>query len=89
MQLQKLVITQAKLTEERKWLSEVSNIPLQQSVADLDIALKKKSHPVKESGKVAKLDIPNSRKEQTVNRHVLGWEDFPLKAMEYISLKLE
>ena len=28
--LQKLVITQAKLTEERKWLSEVSNIPLQQ-----------------------------------------------------------
>jgi len=29
-QLQKLVITQAKLTEERKWLSEVSNIPLQQ-----------------------------------------------------------
>ncbi|MEG4290116.1 transposase [Microcoleus sp. C2C3] len=39
-QLQKLVITQAKLTEERKWLSEVSNIPLQQSVADLDTAFK-------------------------------------------------
>jgi len=39
-QLQKVVITQAKLTEERKWLSEVSNIPLQQSVSDLDIAFK-------------------------------------------------
>jgi putative transposase len=35
--LQKIVITQAKNTEERVWLSEVSNIPLQQSVADLDV----------------------------------------------------
>jgi len=39
-ELQKVVITQAKLTEERKWLSEVSNIPLQQSVSDLDTAFK-------------------------------------------------
>jgi putative transposase len=31
-ELQKLVITQAKKTEERAWLSEVSNIPLQQSI---------------------------------------------------------
>ena len=36
--LQKLVITQAKKTIERQWLSDVSNIPLQQSVADLGIA---------------------------------------------------
>ncbi len=39
-ELQKLVITQAKNTPERAWLSEVSNIPLQQSVADLDVAFK-------------------------------------------------
>jgi putative transposase len=38
--LQKVVITQAKKTETRAWLSEVSNIPLQQSVADLGIAYK-------------------------------------------------
>ena len=38
--LQKLVITQAKKTAERGWLSEVSNIPLQQSVADLGVAYK-------------------------------------------------
>ncbi|MFY7805317.1 MAG: RNA-guided endonuclease InsQ/TnpB family protein, partial [Limnoraphis robusta] len=31
---------QAKKTEVRAWLSEVSNIPLQQSVADLEIAFK-------------------------------------------------
>nr|WP_287127554.1 transposase [Candidatus Cyanaurora vandensis] len=36
--LQKMVITQAKKTDERVWLSSVSNIPLQQSVADLGIA---------------------------------------------------
>lgn len=38
--LQKLVITQAKKTEEREWLSDVSNIPLQQSVVDLGVAYK-------------------------------------------------
>ncbi|NEO88635.1 MAG: IS200/IS605 family element transposase accessory protein TnpB [Spirulina sp. SIO3F2] len=38
--LQKVCITQAKQTEERKWLKDVSNIPLQQSIADLGVAFK-------------------------------------------------
>ena len=38
--LQKSCITQAKRTEQRSWLQEVSNIPLQQSVADLGVAIK-------------------------------------------------
>jgi len=38
--LQKIVITQAKTTLERQWLSEVSNIPLQQSIIDLGKAYK-------------------------------------------------
>ena len=33
-QVQKVVITQAKQTEERAWLADVSCVPLQQSVAD-------------------------------------------------------
>jgi len=37
-ELQKICITQAKKTVEREWLSEVSNIPLQQSLADLGVA---------------------------------------------------
>lgn len=37
-ELQKLLITHAKKTEERNWLSEVSNIPLQQSLNDLNVA---------------------------------------------------
>ncbi|MCC3463939.1 MAG: transposase, partial [Oscillatoriales cyanobacterium] len=38
--IQKVVITGAKQTEERAWLSGVSAIPLQQSVADLETAFK-------------------------------------------------
>ena len=36
--LQKLFITLAKRTQARNWLSEVSAIPLQQSIADLGVA---------------------------------------------------
>ncbi len=39
-QLQKQFITQAKKTSVRQWLKEVSNIPLQQSLNDLDQAYK-------------------------------------------------
>ena len=37
-QLQKLFITEAKKTEDREWLSQVSAIPLQQSLNDLNQA---------------------------------------------------
>lgn len=39
-QLQKLFITQAKKTDERVWLGDVSAIPLQQSIKDLGQAFK-------------------------------------------------
>lgn len=39
-ELQKLCITLAKDYPQREWLSEVSNIPLQQSIADLGVAFK-------------------------------------------------
>lgn len=37
-ELQKQFITNAKKTEQRQWLSQVSNIPLQQSIRDLGAA---------------------------------------------------
>ena len=49
--LQKLFITLAKKTESRRWLSEVSNIPLQQSVADLGVAYKNFFSGIKASRK--------------------------------------
>ena len=39
-ELQKRCITQAKRTKERGWLAAVSNVPLQQSIGDLDKAFR-------------------------------------------------
>ena len=39
-ELSKRCITQAKKTVERSWLSEVSSVPLQQSIIDLGSAFK-------------------------------------------------
>jgi putative transposase len=61
--LQKLVITQAKKTIERQWLSEVSNIPLQQSVADLGVAYKNFFDSLKGKRKGKKLGRPNFKKK--------------------------
>lgn len=50
--LQKVFITLAKQTESRGWLSEVSSIPLQQSIADLGIAYKNFFAGIKKGKKV-------------------------------------
>jgi putative transposase len=61
-ELQKIVITQAKKSEERAWLSEVSNIPLQQSVADLEIAFKNFFDSCKGKRKGQKVGYPKFKK---------------------------
>lgn len=61
--LQKLVITQAKKTVERQWLSEVSNIPLQQSVADLGVAYKNFFDSLKGKRKGKKIGLPKFKKK--------------------------
>ena len=61
--LQKLVITQAKKTVERAWLSEVSNIPLQQSVADLGVAYKNFFDSLKGKRKGKKAGRPKFKKK--------------------------
>jgi putative transposase len=61
-ELQKIVITQAKKTETRAWLSEVSNIPLQQSVADLEIAFKNFFESCKGKRKGRKVGYPKFKK---------------------------
>lgn len=61
--LQKLVITQAKKTVEREWLSEVSNIPLQQSVADLGVAYKNFFDSLKGKRKGKKFGSPKFKKK--------------------------
>ena len=61
--LQKLVITQAKKTAEREWLSDVSNVPLQQSVADLGVAYKNFFDSLKGKRKGKKVGTPRFKKK--------------------------
>jgi putative transposase len=61
--LQKLVITQAKKTVEREWLSNVSNIPLQQSVADLGVAYKNFFDSLKGKRRGKKVGSPRFKKK--------------------------
>lgn len=61
-ELQKLVITQAKKTEQRAWLGEVSVTPLQQSVADLEVAFKNFFDSCKGKRKGRKVGYPKFKK---------------------------
>jgi putative transposase len=62
-ELQKIVITQAKKLQTRAWLSEVSAIPLQQSVADLEIAFKNFFDSCKGKRKGRKVGYPRFKKK--------------------------
>ena len=62
--LQKVVITQAKKLEAREWLSTVSNIPLQQSVADLGVAYKNFFDSRNGKRKGSEMGSPRFKKKQ-------------------------
>jgi putative transposase len=61
-ELQKVVITQAKQTLERAWLGDVSCVPLQQSVADLEIAFKNFFESCQGKRKGRKVGYPKFKK---------------------------
>jgi len=86
--LQKLVITQAKKTEERKWLSEVSNIPLQESVADLGIAYKNffDSRSCRRKGK--KVGLPRFKKKTNQQSARFRIGGFSIKGNEVYLAKI-
>ena len=61
----KQVITQAKKTEERAWLSEVSNIVLQQSFRDLQAAWNNYFSSLKGKRKGKPVGRPKFKKKQS------------------------
>jgi len=63
--LMKQFITQAKASPERQWLSEVSNIPLQQSVRDLDVAFRNFWNSLSGKRKGAKVRPPRFKKRRS------------------------
>ncbi|MEN9210790.1 MAG: RNA-guided endonuclease TnpB family protein, partial [Thermostichus sp. DG02_2_bins_29] len=62
-ELQKRCITQAKKIEGRKWLAEVSNIPLQQSIRDLGTAFKNFFESRKGKRKGRRVGFPQFKKK--------------------------
>jgi putative transposase len=62
-ELQKICITQAKKTEGRKWLAEVSNIPLQQSIRDLGTAFNNFFESLSGKRKGPKVRFPRFKKK--------------------------
>jgi putative transposase len=62
--LQKIVITEAKKTDERLWLANASAVPLQQSVADLGTAYKNFFDSRNGKRKGSKMGLPRFKKKQ-------------------------
>jgi putative transposase len=56
--LQKMCITAAKRTAEREWLGQVSAVPLQQSLRDLDVAYQNFFASVSGKRKGPKVSLP-------------------------------
>ena len=86
--LQKICITQAKKTQEREWLSEVSNIPLQQSIADLGVAWNNFFASIKGKRKGKKVNPPKFK--QRTNRQSARFRKggFSIKAAKVFLAKI-
>jgi len=86
--LQKLVITQAKKTNERSWLSDVSNIPLQQSLADLGVAYKNFFDSLKGKRKGKKVGTPKFKKKTSKQSARFRIGGFSIKGDEVYLAKI-
>lgn len=86
--LQKQCITQAKQTPERAWLAEVSNIPLQQSIADLGVAYRNFFQSIKGKRKGAKVNPPRFKKRNNRQAARLTRGGFSLKGNKVYLAKI-
>jgi putative transposase len=78
-ELQKVVITQAKQTVERAWLEDVSCVPLQQSVADLETAFKNFFESCKGKRKGRRVGYPKFKKRSSSQSARLTRRGFSMK----------
>lgn len=87
-ELQKICITQAKKTDQREWLSLVSAVPLQQSVADLGVAFKNffESRNGKRKGK--KVRPPRFKKKMSRQSARFTQQAFSLKGNKVYLAKI-
>ena len=78
-ELQKIVVTGAKRTTERAWLEDVSCVPLQQSVADLETAFKNFFDSCKGKRKGHKVGYPKFKKRSSSQSARLTRRGFSMK----------
>jgi putative transposase len=86
--LQKICITQAKKTKERAWLGEVSNIPLQQSIADLGVAFTNFFTSIKGERKGKKVNPPKFKKRTNRQSARFRKGGFSIKAAKVFLAKI-
>lgn len=86
--LQKICITQAKKTQEREWLSEVSNIPLQQSLAALGVAWNNFFASIKGKRKGKKVNPPKFKKRTNRQSARFRKGGFSIKAAKVFLAKI-
>jgi putative transposase len=86
--LQKICITQAKKTKEREWLGEVSNIPLQQSIADLGVAFSNFFASLKGKRKGQKVNPPRFKKKTNQQSARFRKGGFSIKAAKVFLAKI-
>lgn len=79
-ELQKICITQAKKKKGREWLTEVSNIPLQQSIQDLGTAFKNFFDFRKGKRKGKRVGFPRFKKKQNQQSARFRKGGFSIKA---------
>lgn len=87
-ELQKLVITQAKKIQEREWLSDVSVVPLQQSVADLGVAYQNFFDSLKGKRKGRKVCAPRFKKKMNRQSARFTQRGFSIKGKEVYLAKI-
>ncbi len=86
--LQKICITQAKKTKEREWLAEVSNIPLQQSIADLGVAFSNFFASLKGKRKGKKMNPPKFKRRTNQQSARFRKGGFSIKAAKVYLAKI-
>ena len=86
--LQKVFITQSKLTEEREWLKEVSVTPLQQSIRDLGVAYSNYFNSLKGKRKGKKIGSPNFKKKENKQTARFARHGFTFKGEQVYLAKI-
>jgi putative transposase len=87
-ELMKQFITQAKTNPLRVWLGEVSNIPLQQSIRDLDVAFRNFWNSITGKRKGAKVKPPRFKKRHSRQSAKFTTGGFSLKGEKVYFAKI-